>query len=400
VRLPGRLSSSFEDSRAWVRVPLRLLFTVVAAGLTLWLTGLLEHALGRPVMFPAFIGIVFVSAGIGGISYGLATTVLFGIGYAFLFMEPRGGLGLEDTLEQTILAVYAAVGFAVAVVGGAVRKAWARAREDHRAVTEIHEQREDLLKTLTHDVRTPLNAITMNAAMIERDPEDPTVVRRRARAIKKSAGSVAGMLSDLIDTAYLESGQLRLEAQPVDLASYLVELKSRLEVTLPVDRVTCALPEGLPAVYVDPRRLERIFVNLLSNALKYAPPPTPVVLGATQRDGAVVVSVADRGPGISEHDLPHVFEKYFRAVDTRRKEGLGIGLYAARMLVQAHGGRIWVDSAVGKGTTFYVALPTAAPEERSVGRGATAPAREAALPYRRAPASAGSDSGSPGAHSS
>jgi signal transduction histidine kinase len=289
---------------------------------------------------------------------------LFGAGFDFFYQEPRGVLGSASSRDVGLLVAYAIAGFALARIGGALRKAYMRLREQHRAVTAFHEQREDLLRTLTHDVRTPLSAITMNAALLARNSKDPVVVLRRAQAIEKSVASVAGMLGDLIDTAHLESGHLPLERKPVDLAGFVGELRTRLEGTLPLDRVTFALPAGLPAAHVDARRFERILVNLLSNALKYAPAPAPVVLGAAVQGRDIVVSVADGGPGISKQDLPHVFEKYFRASATRKKEGLGIGLYGTRLLVQAHGGRIWVDSALGKGTTFYVALPTASSEER------------------------------------
>jgi signal transduction histidine kinase len=144
--------------------------------------------------------------------------------------------------------------------------------------------------------------------------------------------------------------------------------------------VTLSIPEGVPAVQADPQSLERIVVNLLSNALKYAPPPAPVVVSAVAQDRDVVLSVADGGPGISPEDLPHLFEKYFRASGTREKEGLGLGLYSTRLLVEAHGGRIWVDSAVGRGTTFHVALSAApaarpAPARAAPGIGAALPAR-------------------------
>ena len=374
-----------DDSRAFVRVPLRLLISVVAATAALWVVGVLKPVLGFPVLSPAFLGIVFVSAEVAGFPYGIATMAVFGTGYAFFYQEPRGALGLGDPHALAVLVAYTVAGFLFASIGGALRNAYAALREEHRAVTTIHEQREDLLKALTHDVRTPLNVITMNAAMLTRDAEDPAILRR-AQAIKKSAALVADMLGDLVDTAHLESGHLTLERKPVDLGSFVVELKTHLEGALPLDRVDFAMPEGLPAVFVDPHGFERIVVNLLSNALKYAPSPTRVVLGATVQDGnSAVISVADCGPGISQRDLPHIFEKYYRASGTRKKEGLGIGLYGTRLLVQAHGGRIWVDSALDKGTTFYVALPTAPSEVvaasaslgawRSAGGGRIAPAQ-------------------------
>ena len=358
------LLSWFDDPRAVVRVPLRLLVAVASAAVALAVVGALEPALGAPVFFPAFVGIVFISAEIGGAPYGMVTMAIFGAGFDYFYQEPRGVFGTASSREAGLLLAYAIAGFGLAWIGGALRTAYTRLREQHRAVTTIHEQREDLLKTLTHDVRTPLSAITMNAALLKRNSKDPAAVLRRAQAIEKSAGSVAGMLGDLVDMAHLESGHLPLERKPVDLARFVGELKTHLEGTLPLDRVTFAVPAGLPAAHVDPRRFERILVNLLSNALKYAPPPAPVALGAAVQGDDIVVSVADGGPGISQEDLPHIFEKYFRASATRAKEGLGIGLYGTRLLVNAHGGRIWVHSALGKGTTFYVALPTAPSEER------------------------------------
>jgi signal transduction histidine kinase len=369
-----------DDRRAWVRVPLRLSLSVVAAAASLWVVELLQPLVGFPVLFPAFVGIVLMAAGAAGTFYGIVTMVLFGAGHLFFFMEPRGTFGLDDARLYPVLAVYVAAGVAVAATGGALRKAHASLREEHRAVLKIHHEREDLLKALSHDVRTPLGTISMNAAMLERSPQDPTVVLRRAHAIERSAASVAAMLSALVDTAHLESGHVRLERRPVELASFLADLEARLGETLPLDRVTLSIPEGVPAIQADPQSLERIVVNLLSNALKYAPPPAPVVVSAAAQGQEVVVSVADGGPGISPEDLPHLFEKYFRARATRSAEGLGLGLYSTRLLVEAHGGRIWVDSAVGRGTTFHVALSAApaarpSPARAAPGIGPAVPAR-------------------------
>jgi signal transduction histidine kinase len=208
-------------------------------------------------------------------------------------------------------------------------------------------------------------------------------VRRRAGAIEKSAASVLGMLSDLVDTARLESGHFPLDRRPLDLARFVVELKGHLEGTLSLDRFEVAIPDGLPAAYVDPQRFERVLVNLLSNAVKYSPPPSPIVLGAAVREGDLVVSVADSGPGISQQDLPHIFEKYYRAKGAQKREGLGIGLYSTRLLVQAHGGRIWVDSTPGKGTTFYVALPPVPPVKGRAEAGSPVGASSAARPSMR-----------------
>jgi K+-sensing histidine kinase KdpD len=299
VPLRSRPLWLLDDPRSLVRVPVRLLASVTAAAAALWLVGALEPALGHPVFFPSFVVIVLVSAELAGTRYGILAVVVFGAGYAFLYQEPRGVLALEDPRAVAVLAAYAIAGLVVAGIGGALRKAYERVRDEHRAVITIHQQREDLLKALAHDVRSPLGVISTQAALMARDAGDPAAVLRRARAIEKSAESIEGMLGDLIDAARLESGHLPLEREPVDVARFVPELASRLEGTLPLDRVQLAIPEGLPAVYVDPRRLERILLNLLSNALKYAPPPAPVTVSAALQERSVVVSVSDRGPGIA-----------------------------------------------------------------------------------------------------
>jgi signal transduction histidine kinase len=308
---------------------------------------------------------------------------LFAVGYAYLYQEPRGAFAWASPRMFVMLVAYGATGFAVACIGGALRKAYARVREEHREVISIQEQREDLLRALAHDVRSPLGVITMNAAMLARDSAGSDAVRRRARAIEKGAASVLGMLNDLVDTARLESGHFPLDRRPVDLARFAVELKAHLDGTLPLDRLEVAIPDGLPAAHVDPQRFERILVNLLSNAVKYSPPPSPIVLGAAVRERDLVVSVADSGPGISQQDLPRIFQKYFRAKGAQKRDGLGIGLYSTRLLVQAHGGRIWVESTPGKGTTFYVALPLAPPVEGRAEAGSSEGASSA--PPRRRP---------------
>jgi signal transduction histidine kinase len=375
-----RALALFDDPRASVRVPLRLTLSVLSAALALWVVGALEPIVGVPVLFPSFVGIVFVAAGAAGTLWGIVTMALFAAGHGYFYVTPRGGFGLEDEHALTLLAAYFVAGVAVAATGGALRKAHARLGEEHRAALKAHHEREDLLKALSHDVRTPLGTIAMNAEMLERSPQDPAVVLRRAHAIARGAASVAAMLSDLVDAAHLESGQVRLERRAVDLASFLADLEARLGETLPLDRVTIAIPESVPPVHVDPQSFERVVVNLLSNALKYAPAPAPVVVSAAAQGREVVLSVADGGPGISSEDLPHLFEKYFRASATRSAEGLGLGLYSTRLLVEAHGGRIWVESAVGRGTTFHVALSAApatrpAPARATPGIGPAVPAR-------------------------
>jgi signal transduction histidine kinase len=229
-------------------------------------------------------------------------------------------------------------------------------------VTGIHamqEQRDDMLRTISHDLRTPLTVVVAQAQMLERRPEDREAVVRRAGTIRTSAGRMATMIEDLVDVVRLEAGHVRIEPRPVDLAAFARELRERLRGAVAVERLRLDLPERLPPALADPPRLERILVNLITNALKYSPPDAEAVLSAEERDGQVRISVRDRGVGIAADELPHLFERFYRTPAASRHEGLGLGLYITRLLVEAHGGRISAESEPGRGSVFHVTLPAA-----------------------------------------
>jgi NtrC-family two-component system sensor histidine kinase KinB len=126
------------------------------------------------------------------------------------------------------------------------------------------------------------------------------------------------------------------------------------------ERIGVEAPEDFPRALADPARLERVVTNLLSNALKYSEPGEPVTVRLIQADGEIVTAISDHGRGIAPEELPHLLEKYYRAQAGREASGsLGLGLYITKGLVEAHGGRIWVESEVGRGSTFSFSLPVA-----------------------------------------
>jgi signal transduction histidine kinase len=239
---------------------------------------------------------------------------------------------------------------------------------DETGIYRLQEERDDLLRAITHDLRTPLNAIYMQAHAVERGVGGPERATERGRSMLKSCERMSQMLQDLSDSARLEAGRLQLLPQPVDLAELARELLDRLRGGLDVDRVRLAVDPGAPRALADPSQLERIFVNLLSNALKYSPPETDVEVRVAAADAGVALSVADHGVGITPEDQTHLFERWFRARGTRRPEGLGLGLYITRLLVEAQGGRILVASSPGQGSRFQVLLPAAAPPPGSTGQ--------------------------------
>ncbi len=218
------------------------------------------------------------------------------------------------------------------------------------------EQREDILRAVSHDLRSPLTAILTQAELLQRQGL-PGPQRSGAEAIVASARRMNVMIQDLVDSARLESGQLQLNRRPVDLYAFLQELKQRLAGAMDMERVQVTAEPGLPPVSADPDRLERILTNLISNALKYSAPGTLVTVALYPHPGELVTAVSDRGPGIPPADLPRLFQRYYRTEAGREQRGLGLGLYITRQLVEAHGGRIWVESRLGEGSTFAFSLP-------------------------------------------
>ena len=237
-------------------------------------------------------------------------------------------------------------------------------------VTDLHrlqEQRDDLVRSISHDLRTPLTAVMGHAQLLQRSIERGITggerERRMSQSILTSAKRMNTMILDLVDSTRLESGQMRLDRRPLNLDSYLSDFLDRSTALSNGRTVNLEVVGDVPPVMADADRLERVLNNLLSNALKYSPADTGVVVRVRGGDAEVVVSVIDQGHGIVPDDMPHLFDRFYRAKGTSMAEGLGLGLYITKMLVEAHGGRIWVESEPGEGSQFSFTLPVATTEE-------------------------------------
>ncbi len=148
-----------------------------------------------------------------------------------------------------------------------------------------------------------------------------------------------------------------MSIQPLELYSFISALLERYRTIWALSRLHLAIPEDLPPLCADSSRLERILVNLISNALKYSAADAPVTIHAERSAREVILSVTDTGVGMDAEIQEQLFKPFFRAEATRRIKGIGLGLYITAQLVKAHGGRIWVKSAPGKGSTFFFSIP-------------------------------------------
>ena len=228
-----------------------------------------------------------------------------------------------------------------------------------RAREEAAQLKEDFVSSAAHDLKTPLTGIVTQAQLMQRRAErDPTAPADRLGLQRLLAQShrLKKLVLELLDVSRLEQGSLVGELEKVELVEMVERLIrheadhwKRLELSA----------DGPVVVSVDSPRFEQVITNLIENALKYSPPTAPVSVDVRRQNGEARLSVHDDGIGIPAEDQPLVFERFHRArnVDDRTFVGMGLGLYIARGIVEQHGGRIWVDSAAGLGSTFYVALP-------------------------------------------
>jgi len=230
---------------------------------------------------------------------------------------------------------------------------------------KLFRAREEMLSVVSHDLRNPLNVITVGLASLKRGVAED----RRAvflDKIRRAADRMNRLIEDLLDVTRLETGSLSLEreAHPVaPIASDAFEMLRPLAEEKGV-RLVNETGNLLPSIFADRDRILQILGNLLGNAIKFTPEGGTVAISArAARDGMVDLAVRDTGPGIAEIDQGRIFDRYFQAKRSDRKGGSGLGLAIAKGLVEAHGGRIWVESEPGAGATFHFEVPAATTSE-------------------------------------
>jgi PAS domain S-box-containing protein len=237
--------------------------------------------------------------------------------------------------------------------------------EEHASAVRHLEQldalKNEFLAVISHDMRTPLSVIAGFAEQLKNRWSE-LADREKLESVEmilRNSRNISRLVEEGLEIARIESGRFEYQSRPVALEDEVERIVADLP-RVDADRIHVSAECGLPQVRCDPNRHWHILMNLLSNALKFSPPETPVDLILTRRESVVQVSVRDHGPGIEPSDLPKLFQKFTRVGRQRATPGNGLGLYISKAMIEAQGGHMRVESAPGRGSTFVYTLPAEA----------------------------------------
>ena len=215
------------------------------------------------------------------------------------------------------------------------------------------------ISIVSHELRTPVALIKGYASTLRRDDAhwDKRTISDSLAVIEEEADRLSKMIDDLLDASRLQAGGLTLNQADVVVPSLALRVTQRFSAQSPKHRLVTEFPENFPVIVGDEVRVEQVISNLVSNALKYAP-KGEIKISGTVRPEQVVICVSDEGEGIEAKDLPHIFDRFYRSTNAvKQTKGAGLGLYLARAIVEAHGGRIWADAGTGTGARICFSLP-------------------------------------------
>jgi NtrC-family two-component system sensor histidine kinase KinB len=246
---------------------------------------------------------------------------------------------------------------------------WLLVLRDISEEVKLAQLREDMMHMLVHDLRSPLTVLRGSLEMIEVAVGEGKLedVRFLEQMAQRGSDRMLRMVNELLDISKLESDEFPLQPEAVEAESLLRDIATRLEPLAAEAHIAInmLIAPSLPPLYVDPQFIDRVLHNLVDNAIKFTPDEGHVKLWAKldpENAGAMLVGVTDTGPGIPPQERRRVFEKFQQTSVTGRRVGTGLGLPFCKLAVEAHGGQIWVESEVGKGSTFIMRLPTTRPE--------------------------------------
>lgn len=225
---------------------------------------------------------------------------------------------------------------------------------------EAEEIKTTFISVISHELKTPVALIKGYVGTLRRDDAvwDRSVVQDSLAVIEEEADHLTELIENLLDASRLQAGALKINHADVSLEALARRIVERFRTQTSKHTFSMDLPADFPVIMGDEDRLGQVFNNLLSNAIKYSPDGGEIHIGGQVRPEQVVICVSDQGPGVAPEDIPHIFDRFYRSQQaTRNTKGAGLGLFLARAVIEAHGGRIWVDPKPGVGARICFSLP-------------------------------------------
>jgi len=224
---------------------------------------------------------------------------------------------------------------------------------------QADELKSEFVSIVSHELKTPVALIKGYVSTLRRKDVqwDRDVMDNSLQVIEEEADRLTGLIENLLDASRLQVSGMSLKRADLDLHHLVTRLAERFQVQTDQHEIVVAVPEDFPIVMADETRIEQVLSNLISNAIKYAP-GGQIQIAGQDHPTQVCICVTDEGPGIATGDMPHIFDRFYRAPETSRKtKGAGLGLYLARAIIEAHDGRMWADPKKDKGAKICFSLP-------------------------------------------
>ncbi len=237
-----------------------------------------------------------------------------------------------------------------------------RLKARQEAMEVLQQQKDELYAMVTHDLKSPLTSMLgyaeLMADMLSKNKDCGQDILEMAQAVKSGGDKLGNIVENFLASAALESGKIEIERASVNLGDVLNDAKESFLPEAKKKKITIITSAGnLPVAFIDRKYIDRAVANLVQNALIYTPPGGRVDLKAERVDALIAISVHDTGPGIADYEKDKIFEKYYRSSTTSRTKGTGLGLLIVKLVAEAHGGHVEVQSEMGKGSVFTIYLP-------------------------------------------
>jgi PAS domain S-box-containing protein len=225
---------------------------------------------------------------------------------------------------------------------------------------EAEELKSTFISVISHELKTPVALIKGYVGTLRREDAnwDREIVKDSLAVIEDEADRLTGLIENLLDASRLQAGGLSLNLSDVALDAVADTIAKRFQIQSSIHKISVDFPANFPIITGDETRLEQVLANLISNGIKYSPQGGKIVINGQVRPSHVIICVSDTGPGVAPEDIPHIFDRFYRSSNAKRTtKGAGLGLYLARAVIEAHGGRIWVDPQPGNGARICFSIP-------------------------------------------